>query len=99
MQISVHEIEHEIDVTIVLRTDDILQADDVLMARQLLQEDNLSECALSISCILKCIKVLLKSNDLLGLLINSFPHNTICALAYSLTRLVYIIEMMIINAL
>ena len=36
MEISVHKIEHEVDVAVVLCTDYVLKADDVLVAVQLL---------------------------------------------------------------
>ena len=59
MQISVHKIEHQVDISIVLRTNHILQPDYVLVAWKLLQEDDLTESTLGISCILECIEVFL----------------------------------------
>lgn len=85
MKIGVHEIEHQIDVTVVLSSDHILEADDVFVTRQLLQENNFSECSLRISCILKCIKILLESHDILGLFVDGFPHDTIGSLSYKQT--------------
>lgn len=84
MQVSVHEVEYQVDVAVVLGADHVLQADDVLVAGELLQEDNFSECALRIRCILECIEVLLQSHYFLGLLINSLPHNTVSSLAYNI---------------
>lgn len=82
MKVSIHEIKHQIDITIVLCADNILQTDDVLMPCELLQEDNLSECALGISCILKSVKILLQGYDLFGLFVDRFPNDTICSLTY-----------------
>ena len=59
MKVSVHEIEDQVYISIVLSSYDILQANYVLVARQLLQEDDFPECTLSICCVLECIKVLL----------------------------------------
>ncbi len=59
MQISIHEVKDKIYVSIVLSTYHILKSDDIFVAGELLKEDDFSESSLSISCILKCIKVLL----------------------------------------
>ena len=82
MKISIHEVKHQIDITIVLCTDNILKADDVLMPGELLQEYDLSECALGISCILKSVKIFLQRHDLFGLLVDCLPDDTIRSLAY-----------------
>jgi hypothetical protein len=81
VEICVHEIEHQVDVAVIFGADDVLQANDVLVAGQLLQEDDLSEGALRISCVLESVKVFLKCNDLLRTLVNRLPHNTVGALS------------------
>jgi len=48
-----------------------------------LQKDNLAESTLGIGRILKGVKILLKSNDLLGALVNSFPYDTVSTLPYN----------------
>lgn len=87
MEISVHEVENKINVSVVLCADHVLEANDVLVAVELLKEDNFTECPLGISGILKGVKVLLKSNDVLGLLVYGFPHNTISSLAYTKNKI------------
>jgi hypothetical protein len=82
VQVSIHEIEHQVNISVILSPDDILQADNVLMTGQLLQEDDFSEGTLSICCVLKGVKVLLESHYILGLLINGLPDDTISSLAY-----------------
>ena len=80
VKVGIHEIKHQVDVTVVFSTDYILKSDNVFMSRQFLQEDDLSEGALCISGILKCIKVFLESYDLFGSFVNGFPHNTVGSL-------------------
>ena len=59
MKISVHEVKDQVDVSIVLCPDHILESDDVLVAIQLLQENDLSKRALCVCCVLESVKVLL----------------------------------------
>ena len=82
VQVSIHEVEDEVDVTIVLSSDYVLKTDYVLVAGQLLQEDNLSESTLRISCVLESIKILLDSHNLLCSLVNCLPDNAVRSLAY-----------------
>ncbi len=82
VQVRVHEIEYKVYIAVVLGTDHILKSDDVFMARQFLQEDNLSECALGISCVLKSIEILLKGHNILRLLINGLPNDSVGSLPY-----------------
>lgn len=65
MQICIHEVEYEVDVSIVLGTNNILQTDDVFMTVEFLEEHYLTECPLCIGGILKSIEVLLESNNFL----------------------------------
>ena len=84
VKVCIHEVKHQVYVPIVLGPNHVLQTDYILVAGQLLQEYDLSKCALSVCCILKSIKVLFKSNYLLRLLVNCFPHNTVCTLPYTI---------------
>ena len=84
MQISIHEIKYQVDVPVIFSSYNILKSDDVLMASQLLQKDDLSESPLSVSCVLESIEVFLKSNDILCLLVYSFPDNTVCSFPYTI---------------
>lgn len=83
MQISIHEIKDQVDISVILCPDHVLKADYVFMAGKLLQENYLSECALRISCILKGVKVLLQSDNVLGFLVYGLPNDTISSLAYN----------------
>jgi len=82
VQVSVHEVENKIDVAIVLSSDYVLKTDNVLVTGQLLQEDNLSESTLRISCVLESIKILLDRHNLLCSLVDCLPDNSIRSLAY-----------------
>ena len=82
MQVSVHEVKHQVDVAVVFGTHHVLQADDVLVARQLLQENDLSEGALRVRGVLERIEVFLEGNDLLRSLVDGFPDNAVGALPY-----------------
>jgi hypothetical protein len=59
MQVGIHEVEYEIDVSIVLCPYNILKPNDVLMTIELLKEDDLSEGPLGVRCVLEGIEVLL----------------------------------------
>lgn len=80
VQIGIHEVEHQVNVSVIFRPNDILQTDDVLVTRQLLEENDLSESSLCIGGILKGVKVLLEGYDLFGALVDRFPDNTISSL-------------------
>ncbi len=81
VQISVHKVKNEVDIAIIFGANHILKSNDVLVARQLLQEYNLTECALSIRSILESVKILLESDDLLGPFVDGFPDNTVSSLS------------------
>lgn len=83
MQISVHEVKDEVNISVVLSSDYVLQSDNVFMSRQLLQEDDLSESPLCISCVLERVEVLFESHDVLCLLVDGFPDDTIGSLTYN----------------
>ena len=81
MQVCVHEVKYQVDVSVIFGPDHVLKPNDILMTVELLQKDDLSECSLGVCRILKSVKVLLQSHYLLGFLIDSFPNNTICSLS------------------
>ena len=82
MKISVHEVEHQVNVSIIFSSDNILKADNIFMTRQFLQENDFSKRSLCISCILKGIKILLESHNVLCFFVDSFPHDTVGSLSY-----------------
>ena len=60
MQVSIHEVKDQVNITIVFGSNHILKSDYVLVACQFLQEDNLAKSSLRISSILESVKVLLE---------------------------------------
>ena len=88
MQISIHEVEYEVYITVIFSSDHILQSDYILMARQFLQKDDLTKSPLCISSILECIKILLECDNLLRSLIDGLPDDAICTLSQLLKNLV-----------
>ena len=85
VKISVHEVEDEVDISVVFCADYVLQANNVLVASQLLQEDDLAERALRVSSVLESVEVLLEGDDLLGALVDGLPHDTVRSLSYRQT--------------
>ena len=59
MEIGLHELEDEVEILVVLCTDDLVQLDDIGMV-ELLEEDDLAEGALRIGGVLKGIEDLLE---------------------------------------
>lgn len=82
MKICIHKVKNQVDVSVVLCSDDILKSNDVFVTCQLLQENDLSECPLGICSILECIEILLQCYDVLGFFINGLPDNSISSLTY-----------------
>jgi hypothetical protein len=81
VQVCVHEVEDQVDVSVVLGADHVLQPDDVLVPSQLLQEDDFTEGALCVRGVLEGVEVLFKRDDLLGALVDGLPDNAVGALA------------------
>ena len=82
VQVSIHEVENEVDVAIVLSSDHVLQSDYILVARQLLQENDLAEGPLRIRSILESVEVLLERDNLFGSFIDGLPDDTVGSLSY-----------------
>ena len=59
VQISVHKVEHKVNISIVLRTNHILKSNNVLVSIQFLQKYYFTESPLGVSCILESIEVFL----------------------------------------
>ena len=81
MQVSVHEVENEVNVAIVFSANHILQSNDVLMACQLLQKDDLAEGSLCVRGVLEGVEVLFKGHDFLCSLVDGLPDDAIRTLA------------------
>lgn len=88
MQVCVHEVEHQVDVPVVLSSDYVLKSNDVLVTIQLLQEDDLTESPLSIGGVLKGIEVLLQGYNLFSPLVNGLPDDTVSSFTQLLDDLV-----------
>ena len=77
MQVSIHEVEHQIDVPVIFSANNVLEPDNILVPDQLLQENNLTECPLCVCRILEGVEIFLECYNLLGALVNGFPDNSI----------------------
>lgn len=86
MQVSVHEVEHEVDVAIIFSSDHILQPNDVFVTGKLLQKYDLTEGTLGISCVLESIEVLFKCDDLFCPLVDGLPNDTVRSLTCTHTN-------------
>jgi hypothetical protein len=82
VQIGLHVVENQVDVSVVLGSDHILKPNNVVMSMQFLEKDNLSKRSLGICSILKCIKYFFKGNDFLSALVDSLPHNSVSSFSY-----------------
>ena len=90
VKISVHEVEDEVNVTIVFSADYVLKANNVLVTSQLLQEDDLAERALRVSSVLESVEVLLEGDNLFGALVDGLPHDTVRSLTQLLKDFVFL---------
>ena len=81
MQVCIHEVEHEVDITVILCANNILEADNVFVAH-LLQKDDLAESTLRVSRVLEGVEVFLESDNLLCAFVDSLPDDTISSLSY-----------------
>ena len=93
MKISLHEIEYEINVFIILCTDKVLQSDNVGVSVQFSKKNNLSKGSLGIGCILKGIKNLFDGNNIFCLFIDGLPDNSIGSLSQLLKYLKFVEDM------
>jgi len=87
VQIRVHKVEDEINVSVIFSSNNILQSNDVLMAGQLLQKDDFAESSLGVSGVLKGVKVFLESDDFFCSLVNGLPNDTVGSLACKTQKL------------
>ena len=81
VQVRVHELEHQVQVYVILRLFHRDQLDDVVVGAQLLQEHDFSESALSISRVREGSKDLFESDSFSVFLFNGLPHYSIGAFA------------------
>ena len=59
MQICIHEIENQINITIVFSSYDILKSNNIFMTIEFLKENYFTECSLCIGGILESIEIFL----------------------------------------
>ena len=86
MQVSIHEVEYEVNIAIIFSSDHILQSDYIFVAGQFLQKDDLTKSSLGICGVLKSVEVLFKSDNFLSSLINGLPDDTVCSLSCEIHR-------------
>lgn len=81
VQVSLHIVEHTLDVLVILGFYYVQQPHNVLVSIQFLQEHYLPIGALSICCILKCIEYFFECYDLIIRFVFGFPHNALSSFA------------------
>ena len=81
MQVSVHEVEDQVDVTVVFSPNNVLKTYNIFVAIKLLQEDHFSKGSLRVRGVLEGIKVLFECNNLFSPFVNSLPDNTVGSFA------------------
>ena len=77
VQISLHEVESQVDVTVILCLDDVLHSNQIVVTTQGLKIHDLAKCPLGISGISECVKTLLHCNHRTGSLLYGLPHDAI----------------------
>ena len=70
-------LEDEVDVSVVLRADDVEQADDVFVPGELLQVHDLAEGALRVCRVAEGVEAFLQRYDVAGALVNGLPNNAV----------------------
>ena len=84
VQVGVHEIEYQIYILVVLCSDYVLETNNIFMSSKFLQKNDFPKRPLRIGCILKGIKVFLERNNFFSSLVDSFPDDAVCALAFTI---------------
>ena len=72
MKIGFHELENQVDVFVILSSENVVEFDDVRVVH-FVQESNLSKSSLGVSRMLERIKDLLESNRGFCLSVDGFP--------------------------
>ena len=72
-----HVLEHEVDVAIAVGANDVQKADDVRVVAELLQEQNLSERALSIGRVPERVEYLFQRHHVAGTSVDCLPNDAV----------------------
>ena len=70
VQVRIHVLEHEVDIAVILSTNDIQKPYNIQVVMQLLEKHDLTERSLSVRSILECIKNLLQCHTIARLAIH-----------------------------
>jgi hypothetical protein len=73
-----HVIKHQVNVTIVLCSDDVHKADDVVVTSKLLQVHDFTIRPLGVRGIAKRVETLLQCNCRMSSLVCGLPHDAVC---------------------
>ena len=87
VEVRFHELEHQVNVSVVFRTQNVEQSDDILMV-QLLQKHNLAERPLGVCVVLERGEDLLESDYFVSFPVDRLPDDPVRALADALDYLV-----------
>lgn len=88
MQIRLHEVKDQVNISVILRADYIEQSNNVLVAIEFLKKHDFSKGALGICGVLERVERLLDSHHLSRLFVDSLPDNAVSAFAQFLEHLV-----------
>jgi len=88
VQVSLHLVEHALDVLVVLGADDVEQPHNVLVAVQLLQEHDFALGALGVSRVLESVEDFLECDDFVVGLLLGLPHDPVCSFPQLLNDLI-----------
>ena len=87
MEVCLHMVKGEVDVSIILSLDDMLKTNDILVAAEQLQVHDFPEGPLGVHAVSEGVEALLQGHHGSGPLLDGFPHHSVGTLAQSLTDL------------
>ena len=93
MKVSFHEVKNEIDIFIILCSNEVLQSDNIGVSVELSKENDLSKSSLSIGCILKSIENLLDGYNIFSMFVDGLPNDSIGSLSQLLEDLKFVQNM------
>jgi len=81
MKIGFHEVKYEVEILVVVGSDDVSKTDDILVAIEVLKEHDFSVGSLGVGDIVESIKYFFEGNDLFVFLVHGFPDDTVGTLS------------------
>ena len=81
MKVSLHKIEHQVQIFIILRPDDREQSNDVFMSIEMLKIHDLSVGPLRVGGVLKGVIDFFQCHEFVGLSIQGFENHSVSPFA------------------